>query len=437
MANDDSENENLAKNLFIIIWVIMLIIMVLPSFAYAIATGSRRGIQNDKLIQKYEIDSKDHDKYNTFDEIYLFCSYILFRRVKICDDADVQETVRYNKHLSEVYKVMNILNELSDKSREAAEKNKKDSLDAILREKEKRELREHEEQIASRKDAGENSRFEKNNFRLWFLIGIAYFGTFINKFAILFDRLSDKILQIINIFTPIIRALASNRVFVGFVILVIFIAIIFGLLKPKDEEKKKKENNLNSPDVGGMSAIYKEIIDTYNYYRNMIRNFRLSDMSGGLLKNEEENIDDNDKFGLIKNRKTVDGKLYDNLSYIMLSEVFNDNEIASYFGKGVKIDRGKYYNIYLPNEKFKENMSSIKWKISDAAKRNEKVWRIDCEQIATLQKNDNGIYTDTKVPAFIKEKDKCVINVSGLDKINKPQVDLDAEEIPYKTEYIR
>ena len=56
---------------------------------------------------------------------------------------------------------------------------------------------------------------------------------------------------------------------------------------------------------------------------------------------------------------------------------------------------------------------------------------------ATLQKNDNGIYTDTKVPAFIKEKDKCVINVSGLDKINKPQVDLDAEEIPYKTEYIR
>lgn len=441
MANDDdSEYGKLVKNFFVSMLILMSMLSVLPAISYGFAVSSKGKTQNSELIENYRISSKDHDKFNTFEEIYLFCTYIPIKRVKICGDEDEYSTFLYNKTLKEASDVIDLLKDLSYKSRIGGEKTKKEATDAIIREKEKREQREHEQMLAYQKDASANSRFDRTHLLKWLTFLSNNLSPALIYMAIMLNTVWGRFVQAIKIFTPIIVALASNRVFVGFVILVIIIAVILGLLKPKDKQKKKKNATASEDDGSDIYSIWDDIMDTYNYYRDMLRNFKLSSMSGGLIPEEEVNAA-NDENGLIIDRKTIDGKSYDNLSYVMLSDIFNDNEVRTYYGKNANMERGRYYNIYLPDEKFKDNMPSIKWNVSDGAKQNEKVWRIDCEKLDTLNKKslDDGsaaVPTLPAIPAFIKKGNKCVINANGLDKINKPPLEIE-EDIPFKTEYIR
>lgn len=449
MANGDISSGDLVKNLLISILILALILAVLPAIFYGIAFKNKRNTAITALIRNYKISSQDHDTFNTLEEIYLFCSYIPIRRVRVCEntdtavDTDVEATNLYNKHLNEVYNIVEILTDLYDKCKIGGEKSKRDATDAIEREREKRELREHEEKLANQKEAGENNRFRSTMFLAWTSFIFYSLGPFLQHIGKAFAWVAEFAVKVIQIITPIIQALASNRVFVGFIILVILVSIIFGLLKPKDKAKAKKRraSGEEEDDPFGLKALYEEMMDTYEYYKDMINNFKLSSISGGLIPPEEENVaDGEDGNGLVIKRKTINGKSYDNLSYIMLSDVFTEKEIEEYFGKGVKIDRGKYYNIYLPEEKFKSSMNAINWKVNDAAKQNEKVWRIDCEKLDTLNKKavDGEPATPTfpAIPAFIKDGNKCVINARGLDRINKPPPDVD-EDIQFKTEFIR
>jgi len=439
MANDDNEYGNLVKNFFLSMLILISMLTVLPLIIYGFTFNSKKGALNDTLIDNYEISSKDQDKFNTLEELYLFCSYIPIKRVRVCGDSDVETTILYKKYLKEAGEVIALLKDLYEKSKIGGEKSMKDAKDAIAREKEKREQREHEEMLANQREAGANSRNDRKMFFAWVVFALTgAFGPFLSKIGVFIDTLGVRFMEFVKIFTPIIVALASNRVFVGFVILVIIISIILGLLKPKDKAKSKKKRGAGEEDDRfGLNALWEEIMDTYNYYKDMANNLKLSNMSGGLIQDSEENAD-NEEGGLIIDRKTIKGKSYDNLSYVMLSDIFSEKEISEYYGKGAKIDRGRYYNIHLPDEKFKNDMPSIKWDIRDGAKQNEKVWRINCDKLDTLVNKDasGAAVAGVAIPAFVKEGNKCVINARGLDKINKPPSKID-EDIPFKTEFIR
>ena len=142
----------------------------------------------------------------------------------------------------------------------------------------------------------------------------------------------------------------------------------------------------------------------------------------------------------ILDRQTVDGKLYDNLSYLNLSELLSPAEQISYFKTNV--ETGKFYNIYLPEEKYinnnePETESIIKWKVSPANNKNnnEKKWNIDCEAIDTVTVKNGA--TSKNIPVFISNADKCIINEVGLNNNLFTANDTDMKDTVYKTEYIR
>jgi hypothetical protein len=128
--------------------------------------------------------------------------------------------------------------------------------------------------------------------------------------------------------------------------------------------------------------------------------------------------DDNDT-GLI-DRVEIEGNSHDNLSYIMLSDVFAKDEILRYFGN-VSIDDNKYYNVLLPEERFKGNTEfsfmNEKWKVMNRVEnKNEKVWRIDCEKLdKVIRKDKEGKPIGGDIPAFKSDSDgKCTINQKAL-----------------------
>jgi len=441
MGNDDIEYGKLIGNLFIMILIITSVIIILPtlSYIYNIITG------NAIDIEMYNIESEDDAKFNTLNEIYLFCSYIPFRRAKVCNNKDDPENDKYKEHQDRISQIISIISNIKTRSKEFGEKLKETAIKDIKDEVDKRQVREQEDKIMAQKNAienmkesGENVRFGSKMFLEWSKVVIGILGSFLNNLGTIIYKATDITFKFADLIKPILAALAGNKVVMGFIILVFVIFLILGYLKVKDDANKRKEltSNLGGTGSAGgfsFSSIYEEIMDTLNYYNDLIKNFKLSDMTGGLLQNEE-NKDNEEDNGLLISRKTIDGKSYDNLSYIMLSDVFSDNDItkAEYFGKDVKIERDKYYNIYLPEEKFKDTMSSIKWKVSNAERKNERIWRIDCESIDTIKRDGK----DTKTPAFITSKATCIINDNGLDEANKPREEF-LKDIPYKTEYIK
>ena len=449
MGDGDIEYGKLIANLFIMIVIITSVIIVLPSFSYIynLMTG------NNMSIKSYDIERKDKDKFNTLNEIYLFSSYIPFKKTKICNKNDGAENTNYIKHQKEISDIIDILSDIKSVCKIYGEEVKEISIKAINEEVNNRQKREQEDKMAKEKsiienmkESGENSRFNSKMYLEWTKVVFGIIGATINKFTGFISELvnngfkfSEVMLKLVEIAKPMISALLGNKVVMGFIILVFVIFIILGYLKVKDDADKRKSSSM--PNLGGtvpvggfsLSSIYEEIMDTLNYYNNLMKNFKLSDMTGGLLQTEDNKDEDDNEF-IIK-RKKIDGKKYDNLSYIMLSDVFSDNELSEseYFGKGVKIDNGKYYNIYLPEEKFKDIMPSIKWKVSGASRNSEKIWKIDCENIDSIQKDGK----DFKKPAFISNKGVCMINDTALDEANKPPQQETETDVPYKTEYIK
>jgi hypothetical protein len=451
MGDGNIEYGKLIANLFIMILIITSVIIVLPSLSYIynLMTG------NNMDIKQYNIEREDTDKFNTLNEIYLFCSYIPSKRTKVCDNKNDGENTNYKNHQKEISNIIDILSKIKKNCKQIGEKLKETSNNDIKKEVDKRLAREQQDKMMKEKNAienmkenGENSRFSSKMYLEWGKVIIGIIGATFNKFTGFISELvsnglkfSEVMIKILDVIKPLFSALLGNKVVMGFIILVFVIFIILGYLKTKDDADKRKSSSM--PNLGGtgavggfsLSSIYEEIMDTLKYYSDMMKNFKFSDITGGLLQTDDNKEKDDDDNGLIISRKKIDGKKYDNLSYIMLSDVFNDNDISEseYFGKGVKIENGKYYNIYLPEEKFKDIMPSIKWKVSGASRNSEKIWKIDCENMETIQKN--GL--DTKKPAFISSKGVCIINEGALDEANKSLQQEIETDIPYKTEYIK
>jgi hypothetical protein len=145
---------------------------------------------------------------------------------------------------------------------------------------------------------------------------------------------------------------------------------------------------------------------------------------------ETEINEDDEDYDETLYRKIRGGKRYDNLSYINLSSLGDDIITQINLIDGIKIDKtgdaDKYYNIYLPSEKFSILQTDIKWKTSNNAN-NEKIWDIDCEKIGNQ---------GSTIPAFISNEGKCIINEAELKKADRPPSDPVLPTI-YKTEYIK
>lgn len=429
------------------ILTIIAIILAIPLLPYLISIYSKKGgsgdgdggrdesgENNEHLIDAYGTHSITLEHFNTFDEIYLFCTYILFRRVKICEaNTNAKDMKYYNKHLTEVSNTLDLLNINLKSTIERIEDLKKEALKGIIENRRKREEREHTERIENMKEYNANARHSSDNFRKWFIIFIDNFKSFVVAFFEAVAFVSRMIVEIVRLIVPAIAALLRNPVFVGFIILVWLIYFILGLIKDAYEKKEpanaaaNKDTEKDEEDKGSNSfySIFKDIIDTFNYFKNMLNNFKMS--SAGFF-----GVQEGDDAGLI-DREEIKGKSYDNLSFILLSDVFaTRQEVMNYFGVDVPIDSDKYYNILLPEERFKNNkdMSFInngKWKVVNRVENNkEKVWRIDCNRLDTVGNN---------IPAYVGG-DKCSVNQKGIDKYHTSLIPK-KERVKVSTEDIR
>jgi hypothetical protein len=444
MAEGD---DSFALNTLITILIATAIIISPPLVSYI---GSRLLLHYDDetLIKKYR-DEKDITKFNTFNEIYLFCSYIPYKNMKGC--VDKSGTEAYARYIMDASKIIERLNDIN-KELDAKSKELEEIAETRRNESRRdREKREQEEKITREKDANANYRHDiDTRFKYINMIvnlvssGFRHFITNMLKLSSLAMKFGEII---VKTFGPIAKALAANKVVMGFIILVFCIYLILGLLK-KDTETKNKQKIGGVPALSGfsLSYIYDDIMDTYNHYKNMANSFSMSDYTGELFKTEDDKgmEDEDEDDDTIISRKKLEGGQYDNRSYINIREIFGSNAAANaaieeYFGKGT-IEDGKYYNIYLPDEKFKNSHVNVKWKHAESKNMNkgDRVWVLDCEQLDGIKNADDTVLENA--PAFIASKDKCVINKSKLDAFHKPPASGEEKgygDVVFATEYIR
>jgi hypothetical protein len=320
------------------VMIIMLILLGIPLIPYLISiyldrkdsgssgsSGSSGGDgsdNNEHLIDNYDEKSKTLVFFNTLNEIYLFCTYILFRRVKICDDNTDDQT-RYNKHLSEVSITVELIKRNLGNTIAEIENLKIEAMKRIIKNRKDREDKEHADYIENMKEFNANARHSSDNFRKWFIIFFSNIKAFLVVVGEVIAFAVRIVVEIGRLIMPAIAALLRNPVFVGFLILVGLIYYILGLVKESmekaDREKaavaKSDDTEEDTKDTS-YSSIFKDFIDTFKYFLNMLNNFKMS--STGLFgsdtgANDTRQID----------RETIAGKSYDNLSYLMLSDVFN------------------------------------------------------------------------------------------------------------------
>jgi hypothetical protein len=420
MSSEDAfKYDKLSLNTFVTIIIIFAIIFALPLILYIYEKFL--GKDNDILIS--DLRNKDIDRYNELSDIYLFCSYTPIQKLFLCKDDKTTGKVEQDKHYEEIGRILDILQ--GKKLRIVADYTRIKTLsDGFINDnKVSRINREFEEEQRLKKEAGENGRFYSNQFLRW----IISIGSGLYNFLSLFIKIA---LGLGGFVVSISAALAKNRVVTGFLIIVLIIVIALsvskGSSKSSSNSKDGKDNNGASSSNIGLSptAIYNDLLDTYKYYSTMVKNVNVDFL--GTSTETEVNVDDED-YDETLYRKITGGKRYDNLSYIQLSSL--DEPIQTEIKKiyNIEIDTDKYYNIYLPSEKFNILQSDIEWKTSNNAN-NEKIWDIDCEAI--------GTQGSKKINAFISNEGKCIINEAELKKADKP---LNAPEVPtiYKTEYIK
>lgn len=416
-AEEDFQYGKLSLNTFVTIIIIFAIIFALPLILYIYERflGNK---DNTTLIS--DLRNKDVDRYNELSDIYLFCSYTPIQKLFLCKGGTGEQEQK--THYEEIDRILEILQ--GKQSRIDADYTRIKTLsDGFINDnKVSRIKREFEEEQRLKKEAGENGRFYSNQFLRW----IISIGSGIANFLSLFIKLA---LGLGGFVVSICAALAKNRVVTGFLIIVLIIVTALSLSKgsskPSSNSKDGKDNNGASSSNIGLSptAIYNDLLDTYKYYSTMVKNVNVDFL--GTSTETEVNVDDED-YDETLYRKIRGGKRYDNLSYIQLSSL--DEAIKTEIKKiyNIEIDTDKYYNIYLPSEKFNIDQSLVKWKTSNNAN-NEKIWDIDCEAIGT-----QGL----TINAFISNEGKCIINEAELKNADKHP---DAPEAPtiYKTEYIK
>jgi hypothetical protein len=420
MSAEDDDMGNFFVNTLIIFIIIFLMIFGLPLGLYAYKALDSRKKDNTTLIEN--LKNKEIDKYNELSDIFLFCAYMPIKKLFICNkgniDEDSDEQIENITHNTEITSILEILKEKQSKIDTDYTRIKTLSDTFINDNKVSRIKREFEEEQRLKKEAGEDGRHNSSQLLKW----INSAGSAIHNFLKLLFMLFGFIVSIIS-------ALAKNKVVTGFLIIVLVIIIALSLTKPAPSKSKdgKNNNGATSSNVGlSPTAIYNDILDTYKHYSEMVKNVNVDFL--GTTTETEVNVDDED-YDETLYRKIRGGKRYDNLSYIQLSSLDPSiqTEIKKIYNNNIEIDADKYYNIYLPSEKFSIAQADIKWKTSNNAN-NEKIWDIDCEAI--------GNQGSTEIHAFISNEGKCIINEAELKKADRLQ---GAPEPPtiYKTEYIK
>ena len=414
---------NIAKNTVISIFVIIGILCAVPSFFYV---GSLFKFEKDEiLIKKFmNREIKLDMERNTLPDLWLFSSYIPYKRNRRCSDykPNDQEEIEYYKYLSDVN---NIIQKFDDIKKECDghfyNDIKKNSDKKIQENKKIREKEEHELSLKELDNIGKN-----NELRYKWITSIA---SGIKNLGNVGIKIIGFMFKIAAFFKPVFPAAIRSHVLMGFLILLFIIFMLLYFLKPKNKDYKIGSMSLGTSSSsswfsGSSFSIWNEVDDTLKYYNNMMNTFSISDLTG-MVFTTEDSIDGTDENSNIQDReKAGGGKMYDNLSYIMLSEVDLKPEQIKIYLSIYNIETGKYYNIYLPEEKFKmkDSPSIVKWKVEDLIN-NEKKWKIDCEKIDKI-KNKDGV--STNIPAFtkdVKDNNKCVINVTMLNEgnIEKPK----------------
>ena len=425
MSSEDAfKYDKLSLNTFVTIIIIFAIIFALPFVALFSYMGlyDRNTWTDDANTLIDNFNNKDIDRYNEISDIFLFCSYTPIQKLFLCKDVTKGKEEK-EEHYRQIDRILKILQ--GKKLRIEADYTRIKTLsDGFINDnKVSRIKREFEEEQRLKKEAGENGRFYSTQFLRW----INSIGSGLYNFLSLCLKLA---LGLGGFVVSISAALAKNKVVTGFLIIVLIIIIALSLSKGSSKSSSKskdgKDNNGASSSNIGLSptAIYNDLLDTYKYYSTMVKDFKVDFIS--TPSETEVNVDDED-YDETLYRKIRGGKRYDNLSYIQLSSL--DEAIKTEIKKiyRIEIDTDKYYNIYLPSEKFNIDQSLVKWKTSNNAN-NEKIWDIDCEAI--------GNQGSKNINAFISNEGKCIINEAELKKADKP---LNAPEVPtiYKTEYIK
>jgi hypothetical protein len=412
-AEGDDMNVFAGKSIAIIA-IIFVIIFALPFIALWIYKGF-----NTKLnIETFR--GKEVDRYNEISDIFLFCDYMPIKKLFICGDGNSAEKIEFQVHNTKIGQILEILKEKQSKIDADYTRIKTLSDTFINDNKVSRIKREFEEEQRLKKEAGEDGRFYNNQRFLW----ITSIMSGLNNIV----RLTkDIVLGFGGFILTFSSALAKNKVVTGFLIIVLVIIIALSLAKPAPSKSKDGKDNKGaiSSNLGlSPTAIYNDILDTYKHYSEMVKNVNVDFL--GTTTETEVNVDDED-YDETLYRKIRGGKRYDNLSYIQLSSLDQTIQTQIKTIYNIEIDADKYYNIYLPSEKFGILQADIKWKTSNNAN-NEKIWDIDCESI--------GNQGSTSIPAFISNEGKCIINEAELKKADRLPSDPEPPTI-YKTEYIK
>jgi hypothetical protein len=452
IKDDSIDNNLLMKNSIITLIIILLIVYGIPSIFYGLIYNYRRtnsapidveGILKELTDKKEDLNMVYNSLYY---EIYLFTNFIPIRKLLLCNGTNNDEEELQKNYKIIVRKIFDKLKDIKkfcDGEYETIKKNSDKQIDINKR---LREDQEHDIELLLMKEAGENSRHNSTSTREWIInIVSGIFNTL--KFSSTFMlSLFTFFLGIFNSFKGLVMPIASaslkNKVITGFLILVLFIVIIlYGIKNLSGGGNNSNISGYNmTNNQNGFSPymIYYELLDTYKYYTKMANNFNLNDYTSSLFGNT--NSVNNGYYGPEEDginikRPEIDGKRYDNLSYFNLKKLKIDK--INDGNRDIITEDNKYYNVYLPSEKFKDTNNEevenkLPWNIYTSSK-TEKVWKLDCETI------DYIVMNGAKKSAFITDGDKCKINEVGLRDaiVSDISNEDDSLETIYTTEYIK
>jgi len=452
IKDDSIDNNLLMKNSIITLIIILLIVYGIPSIFYGLIYYYRRTnsapLDIEGILKEFTDKKEDLNMvYNSlYYENYLFTNFIPIRKLLLCNGTNNDEEELQKNYKIIVKKIFDKLKDIKkfcDSEYETIKKNSDKQIDINKR---LREDQEHDIELLLMKEAGENSRHNSTSTREWVInIVSGIFNTL--KFSSTFMlSLFTFFLGVFNSFKGLVMPIASaslkNKVITGFLILVLFIVIILygikNLLGGGNNSNISGYNMTNNQNGFSPYMIYYELLDTYKYYTKMANNFNLNDYTSSLFGNTDS-VNDGyygpEEDGINIKRPEIDGKRYDNLSYFNLKKLKIDK--INDGNRDIITEDNKYYNVYLPSEKFKDTNNEevenkLPWNIYTSSK-TEKVWKLDCETI------DFIVMNGAKKSAFITDGDKCKINEVGLRDaiVSDISNEDDSLETIYTTEYIK
>ena len=443
--------EDLLGNTIIAIIIILLIVYGIPSIVYIYLSFSNGpdGRTVETLLSKFKNQENSLImNYNSLsDEYFLFCTYMPIKKLAFCDnggDAVMKEEVKDDlKKFTEIFKKINDIKKFCD---DEYERIKSISDDKISENKAAREKREHEEELLRKKEEGENSRHDSTSRLEWIKTILSSIGSTIGLIVTSLLKAGEIGTKITATFIRIWEALIKNYVVMGFIILILCILVVLSVLKYRSIDTTTKGGGGNYKANNGISfspfSIYDDMLDTYSYYSKIANNFNVSDYTDNILGNNNDGNNGYEDDAETIDRVQLYGGKYDNLSYLKLYDFGITNIDDGSSKDNIKTEKDKYYNIYLPSEKFKDDsvepISSLSWNVYESSKK-EKIWKLDCESIDTIVPIDG---TRASFPAFITNDDKCIINSVGFNKLGNvgslaTDTDSDKPSTIFTTEYIK